>query len=180
MNYYVIKTEYVGPNQDQHVDDDRIEIRTAPARTNSSHEIKLGGWCGTTNDWAVYAHGEYRTEQEARDYIEKQFGPVREGEDVDAFTGFDEDGEPTTPIAIFRPGKYIPMDAEGTGNYCWEAVLVDITADTTDEQIEALIKTYEAEVNDEGYTLDKRALEDSMAQRRDDLLAERQAEEDDN
>jgi hypothetical protein len=179
MNYYVIKTEYVGPNQDQHVDDDRIEIRTAPARTNSSNEVRLDGWCGTTNDWAVYAHGEYETEQEARHYIEENFGPVREGDDADNYMTFDEEGEPITAVAVFRFGKYAPMNAEATGNYCWEGVRADITADTTDEQIEALIEQYEESVNDEGYTLDRRALEDSMTQRRDDLLAERQAEEDD-
>lgn len=179
IRYYVVKIDYVGPNQDQHADDDRIEIRTNPARTNMSHEVKLDGWCGTTNDWAVYAHGEYVTEQAARDYIQETFGPVREDEEAGDYIGVDKDGEPIQAVAVFRPGKYIPMDAEATGNYCWEGIKVDIKADTTDEQIEALVEQYEAEVNEEGYTLDKRALSESMEARRDELKAEAETEEND-
>ena len=164
MNYYVIETNYVGPNRDQHVDDDRIEISTIPARTNSSKEIKLEGWCGTTNDWAVFAHGQFDTQAEAEAFIAEQFGPVREaGEDEFPF-GFD-DGV----VACFRKGKYIPMDAEGTGNYCWPGIEVDITADTTDEEIDALVEQYESIVNGEGYTLDKRSLWETMESRRDQL-----------
>lgn len=177
--FYVIETNYVGPNPDQHVDDDCIEISTQPARTNMSHEIKLEGWCGTTNDWATYAHGEYETEQDARNYIKETFGPVREDDETDYYIGYDEDGEPIMPVAVFRPGKYIPMDAEGTGNFTWEGVRTDITADTTDEQIEALIAQYEVLANEDGYTLDKRSLSDSMESRRDDLRAEAEADEDD-
>lgn len=175
--FYVIKIDYVGPNPDQHVDDDRIEIRTTPARTNQRHEVCLDGWCGTTNDWAVFARGEYATEQEARDYIAETYGPVREDEDVGDPIGIDADGEPIMAVAVFRPGKYIPMDAEGTGNWAWTGIEVDIKADTTDEQIETLVEQYEAEVNEEGYTLNKRALSDSMERRRDDLKAK--ADEDD-
>lgn len=179
MSYYIIKTEYVGPNQDQHVDDNRIEIRTNPARTNMSHEVKLDGWCGTTNDWAVYAHGKYETEKEARDYIEETFGPVREDEEEGDYIGVDDDGNPIQAVATFRPGKYIPMDAEATGNYCWEGIKVDITATTTDDEIEALVKQYEADVNEDGYTLNKRALSDSMEARRDELKAEAEEADDD-
>jgi hypothetical protein len=176
--YYIIEREYVGPNQDQNVDSHTYTIQTIPARTNMSREVRTDGWCGTTNDWALYARGEYETEQAARDYIEENYGPVREGDDSGNYIGMDDDGEPIEAIAVFRPGKYIPMDAEGTGNYCWEGIRTDITADTTDGQIEALIDQYETEVNGEGYTLDKRSLSDSMESRRDGLLAERQADDD--
>jgi len=30
---------------------------TEPLRTNSSHEIRVGGWCGTNNGVATYARG---------------------------------------------------------------------------------------------------------------------------
>ena len=78
--YYIIETNYAGANKnrDQYVDLDRIEIRTAPAKTNMSHQVRIEGWCGTTNDWAVYAHGEYATIAEARAAIAETFGKVRE------------------------------------------------------------------------------------------------------
>lgn len=78
--YYLIENKYVGPNQrqDQYIDLDTIEISTSPAITNSSHEERIEGWCGTTNDWAVYAHGEYGTIEEARAAITDKFGDVRD------------------------------------------------------------------------------------------------------
>ena len=78
--YYVIETNYAGPNHDQHADADIIEISTAPAITNSSHEVRIEGWCGTTNDWAVYAHGEYASAEEARAAIAEKFGDVRDSD----------------------------------------------------------------------------------------------------
>ena len=33
-SYYVISTEYVGPNPHEHLDADRIEIHTEPGVTN--------------------------------------------------------------------------------------------------------------------------------------------------
>lgn len=90
--YYIIETIYVGPNQnqDEYVDADRIEISTSPATANMSHEKRTEGWCGTTNDWSVYAHGEYATIEEARAAITEKFGEVRES-DGDSFESDDED-----------------------------------------------------------------------------------------
>ena len=36
---------------------EKWDIHTSPAHTNMSHQPRLRGWCGTTNDVAVYAHG---------------------------------------------------------------------------------------------------------------------------
>ena len=44
--YYIIEHKYVGPNPDQNIDADWIEIDTVPATTNSSHEDRIEGWCG--------------------------------------------------------------------------------------------------------------------------------------
>lgn len=35
----------------------RYDLCDRPARTNQSHEYRLEGWCGTTNDVSVYAQG---------------------------------------------------------------------------------------------------------------------------
>lgn len=43
--------------QDQNNASERWSLRERPAHTNQSHEPRLTGWCGTTNNRAVFAHG---------------------------------------------------------------------------------------------------------------------------
>jgi hypothetical protein len=164
--YYVIETKYVGPNQnqDQYVDADTIEIRTSPALTNSSHEERTEGWCGTTNDWAVYAHGEYATIEEARAAITEEFGEVR---DADANgDSFDSDDEAV--VETYKPGQYAPMSSQATADWAYDGIQSDIEADTTDERIAELVAEYEEEANDHGYTLSS-DLERFMMDRRQEL-----------
>jgi hypothetical protein len=175
--YYIIETNYVGPNQgqDQYADVDTIEISTAPAITNSSHEERIDGWCGTTNDWSVYAHGEYATIEEARVAIKNKFGPVRD---------FDADGSPfesgdENVVEIYKPGKYAFMGRQATADWAWSGIEIDIKADTTDERIDALICEYEAEANKLGYTLDSVLENEMWAHRqrlRDEMHEELEAE----
>ena len=156
--YYIIETKYVGPNQ-THVDVDTIEISTSAAITNSSHEERTEGWCGTTNDWAVYAHGEYATIEEARAAITEEFGEVRDS---------DANGD---SVETYKPGKYAPMSRQDTADWAYEGFRFDIKADTTDERIAELVTEYEAEANRNGYTLDS-DLEDFMQERRQELRDE--------
>jgi hypothetical protein len=167
--YYIIETKYVGPNKglDQHVDLDLIEISTSPAITNSSHEERTEDWCGTTNDWAVYAHGEYATIEAARAAITTKFGEVRDSDpNGDSFESDDED-----VIETYKPGKYAPMSSQATADWAYEGIQSDIEADTTDERIAELVAEYEAEANSNGYTLDS-DLEDLMKERRQELRDE--------
>jgi len=167
--YYIIETNYVGPNQtqDQYVDVDKIEISTSPAITNSSHEERTEGWCGTTNDWAVYAHGEYATIEEARAAITDKFGEVRDSDaNGDSFESYDED-----VVEVYKPGKYTPMSSQATADWAYEGIKSDIEADTTDERIAELVAEYEAEANSNGYTLDS-DLEYFMQERRQELRDE--------
>lgn len=145
QKFYVIETQYNGPNQDssQYCDADSISISTCPARGNMSGDVILEGWCGTTNDWAVYAHGEFDTQDEAEAAIRAKFGDVR---DVDAngdefFTDEDE-------VAVFKPGKYEELSDEDTANWIYEA-LSEISADTTDEELEQFEKLMEQSANSE-------------------------------
>lgn len=165
--YYIIETNYVGPNHDQHVDADRIEISTTPAITNRSHEIRLDGWCGTTNDWAVYAHGEYATIEAARAAIAEKFGDVR---DRDA-NGYSFESDDEDVVEVYKPGKYTPMSSQATADWAYEGIQSDIEADTTDERIAELVAAYEAEANSCGYTLHS-DLEDFMKERRRELRDE--------
>lgn len=165
--YYVIETNYVGSNQtqDQYVDVDKIEISTSPAITNSSHEERTEGWCGTTNDWAVFAHGEYATIEEARAAIAEKFGEVRDA-NGDSFESDDEN-----VVETYKPGKYVPMSSQATADWAYEGIQSDIVADTTDERIDELVTEYEAEANSNGYTLDS-GLEGFMQERRQELRDE--------
>lgn len=131
--FYLIETNYVGPNQDQNADADAVRIQTKPGRTNSSHEERTEGWLGTTNDWAEYARGKYETEEAARAAIEDLFGECREVE-LEACI---DDGV----VAAFRLGKFEPMNREATENWIYSGLKCDVTADTTDEQLETLIET---------------------------------------
>lgn len=69
--FYLIESQYVGPNQKDSrghwIGDSRVlEIRTEPGRTNMSQEVRYSGWLGTTNDCCLIAHGRYDTVEEAR------------------------------------------------------------------------------------------------------------------
>ena len=147
--YYVVETKYVGPNQDtdKYIDADRIDITTEPATGNMSGEVCLDGWCGTTDDWSVHAHGEYKTLDEARQAVESKFAPCREDEDIPQYAEYEG------VVARFRPGKYAPMSSEMAADWMYELVKDDIDADTSDERLEELVKEYEGAANDEGGTL---------------------------
>lgn len=167
--YYIIETIYTGPNwdQDQYVDADRIEITTTPAIGNCSREVCIDGWCGTTNDWAVYAHGEYETLEEARDAIIETFGVVRDSDpNGDSFESFDEN-----VVETYKTGKYATMSRQATADWAYEGIKSDIEADTTDERIAELVEEYEEEANRQGFTLDS-DLDCFMLDRRQELRAE--------
>lgn len=167
--YYIIETSYVGPNrsQDQYVDVDKIEISTSPAITNSSCKVRLDGWCGTTNDWAIYAHGEYATIEEARAAIHEKFSEVR---DSDA-NGYRFESDEEDVVEIYKPGRYAPMSSQDTADWVHVGIQADIEADTTDERIAELVAEYEVDVNRNGYTLDS-DLEYFMQERRQELRDE--------
>nr|WP_319776016.1 hypothetical protein [uncultured Sphaerochaeta sp.] len=142
---YIIEENYVGPNQDQHIDDDVIKISTDPARKNMSKEICLDGWCGTTDDWAVYARGEYESVEAAREHIKETYKDARE---IDDF--YDEGG---LIKAVYKPGKYEPLCKEATGNFIYDSLKESVNASTTDAEISALVDDWEAAAHEEGYTL---------------------------
>lgn len=72
--FYIITTEYVGPNKrdskNNIIGDSCVaEILSKCPRTNCSNEPRISGWLGTTNDISVTAHGEFDTIEEARDAV---------------------------------------------------------------------------------------------------------------
>ena len=145
MKHYVIEVNYVGPNRDQNIDADTIKITTEPATHNMSGTPCLDGWCGTTNDWAVYARGEFPNLEAAEAYIKANYKDARE---IDDF--YDEGG---TVKAVYKPGKYEPIGKEATGNFIFDSLKESVTASTTDDEISALVDEWEREANSQGCTL---------------------------
>ena len=142
---FIIEENYVGPNRDQHIDADTIKITTEPATHNMSGTPCLDGWCGTTNDWATYARGEFPNLEAAEAFIRENYKDVRE---IDDF--YDEGG---TVKAVYKPGKYEPISKEATGNFIYDSLHDSVTESTTDDEIRALVDEWEAAANDEGWTL---------------------------
>lgn len=165
--YYIIETKYVGPNQDQYVDANRIEITTVPAVTNSSRETCLDGWCGTTNDWAIFARGQYDSVDEARAAIAEIFGDVR---DRDA-NGDPFESDEEHVVEIYRPGRWEPMSVEVTGEFFHDDI-ESVGADWTDDQIAELIDDCIAAAHDQGMEPDRHELVVAMESRREEARDE--------
>ena len=110
-----------------------------------SNEVCLDGWCGTTNDWATYARGEFPNLEAAEAYIKANYKDARE---IDDF--YDEGG---TVKAVYKPGKYEPISKEATGNFIYDSLVDSVTQTTTDDEIRALVDDWEREANGQGCTL---------------------------
>lgn len=167
--FYIIKTVYVGPNQDseKYEDCDKIEISTCPATTNSSKETCVQGWCGTTQDFSVHAYGAYSTIEQARATIADRFGDMRNC-DID---GNDFESDDEAVVEVYKFGKYIKMSSTTTAAWASDLILTDITAHTTDDRIAELVAYYETEANRFGYSLDS-DIDDFMIERRKELRDE--------
>jgi hypothetical protein len=157
--YYVIETNYVGPND--LYDPDTIGIYTQPAYGNMSKEPVVDGWAGTTNDWATYAHGEFDTLEDARAKIEEMYPDRREVE-------VDELHEDC--VELWKPGKYAIMTREDTADWLYEDMR-ELTGKESDEKLEEIIGNAESNANDEGCTLHSDAFS-ILADERDRVMAE--------
>lgn len=170
--YYIIERKYVGPNpyRAEYIDADEITISTIPALTNSSYQVRTDGWCGTTDDYSIHAHGAYETIEGARAALAEKFGTVRAQElgEYDSLENITEK---------YKKGECIPMSDEETADWAYFGMQTDISADTTDERIEALVSLYQDDAREQGYVLDD-DLDDQMRKHRQKLRDERSQEED--
>lgn len=164
--YYVIHVDYVGPNRQQNLNAERVDIDTECGRTNMSAERRPEGWLGETNGWTEYAHGEFQTLDEARAYVEKTWD-VRLDED------FDPRFETGSTVARYLVGDMPMWNAESTSDWAAYGFEEAIKATTTDAEIEALAAEWEAELRDQECAHPyPGAIEKSMFHFRDDLVAE--------
>lgn len=142
--YYIIETEYVGPNAHENAGRHWIAIATEPAVNNGNGEPCVNGWCGTTNDYCVTAHGAYETLEEAEAALDKTFPEKR---DWNGYTDFDD-------VVRYGYGKFEPMNFSEAEDWLYEAMRTDITTETTDDEIDALAIGYEDIANSENYTIE--------------------------
>lgn len=161
MSFYVVKYEYVGPNQDEWLNLDHIVIQTEPATKYGSNEEVISGHVYTYNDVAHYAHGEYETLEEARAYIDSTWH-ARPNDDDLIGRGYHA-GE----IECFLIGERESMTAEWSREWCQDAGS-EITKDTSDEDIEKLVKWLKTVALDEiNQNLDTRAVTKMLIEERD-------------
>ena len=173
--FYLVTKVYVGPNQDdRYLNSDVIEVWNEPARTNSSNEVLINGWCGTSNDWSIRAYGEYETLQEALDEMHDSFD-VREYQYEDWSSDDSFIGDHV--VERYYLGKYYDMSAEGTAIWVYEYMVKDITAETTDDQIEELLRKYEDECYSENWSPHP-CLVDCLYEYRQDLRDELKDDDD--
>lgn len=143
--YYVISHRYVGPNIDQNMNKDTVGVFTTPACGNMSRQPIVAGWCGTTNGWSEHAHGEYNSLSEATAFIISKFD-VRDINDQETMLVREEEA-----VELFLIGRYTKMSKEATGEWLYHEFRNSLTIETTDEEIQKLVKVWMAEVNRDGY-----------------------------
>ncbi|MDP2142252.1 MAG: hypothetical protein Q8L20_15715 [Gammaproteobacteria bacterium] len=97
--------------------------------------------------------GEYESLEEARQAFFEFYPEHRAAEDDDivplneVFDGV---------VAVFKPGKFQPLGGEGSLIWINNNVQRDITAATSDDEIEQLWVSYQLQANQEGNELDER------------------------
>lgn len=170
--FYVIETVYVGPNEtdERYIDTHSFEISTRPAVGNLDHEPRTSGWCGTTNDWSIDAHGEFATQEAAENWIKEYLADIgcREDDMEDDDDPFDSD-----VVARYLPGRYAPLTPEHTQDWVNPA-LDEVTRDTTDDEISVMVAQLVEDCRDE-MELDphvdtlREEIEDRRQEQRDEL-----------
>lgn len=143
QTYYVIESNYVGPND--LFDPDHIGIYVTPELGNMSGEPVIEGWAGTTGDWARYGRGAFGTLEEARARIEELYPDRRE----------EESGSPEC-LEVYRLGELAEMTRALTADWLSDAKL---TGKETDDDLADILDIAEDNANSDGMTLSPDALE---------------------
>jgi hypothetical protein len=131
--YYLVETEWVGPDPDEHVLEHTFTITTEQPLTNLGRQpLDKPGWLGTTNDWDERYHGMFSRREDAILHMHKHYPrAVESDEDEDEFLVHPE--ESTSDIDDWIDGG-----------------CDDVDADTTDEEIKEIARKIEADANEQG------------------------------
>jgi len=175
--FYLILSEYVGPNRKDSrghwIGDSRVmNICSRAGRTNSSRQELINGWLGTTNDNSLTACGEYDSIEAARSEAHR-LGFTSEAVSEDEYPSIDDDDDTIvqwiSPVAARE--QWDADDWFHTGcsrddtrqNY-------GITDKTTDDELDAIIETAEAEA--EANNAEPHGLDDLFYELRNELIDE--------
>jgi hypothetical protein len=159
--YQVIEKLYVGIDQEleRHRDDDHIEIE----RLAFDDENVLN-YTGNYRhqDWSITVYGCYESLAKAQIAVKTIFGDVR---------ATDPRGNPfpaqhSNVIAVFKPGKYHPVGCEKTLHATRDSIAHDVTALTSDEEIDELATIHHDHANRHGFSY-HRTLRDMMIAHRE-------------
>jgi len=147
-------------------------IQTAPACGNLSGDPITDGWCGTTDDWAECAHGEYCTLEEAQEAVRRLIGCDRlHHHACDSETGFpggwDEHDETLVECYSRQDLTWTTWDT-GEWLYGQDAHPDGVTAETTDEELAGLADEAEAIAEMDRVRLDGEGVLDVLTRDRDE------------
>lgn len=171
--FYVIEKKYVGPNQDQHIDDDCIIISTQPAVYNMTGNVCTAGWCGTTNDWATFALGVYDTMDDA-DAAVRALGPVRDTDPGTDEAYYDPYDDENGVLARYKRGLLTPMSRDESISWSYETIADQLSYASTDADIAGILTWLTEEARYQGYTIDIESVSDYMSKRRAELIEEQE------
>ena len=167
MSYYIDWHIYHGPDplDERNINADCAIIRRGPS---------------------PYGEADYPTIEDARAAVAAEWPEHREVTEADghdwpdryAIEGRPDDGE---PVEVYKPGKYPRATADTSVGWYIEAIADAVTADTTDDEIEALVDRWRAEYEEDdiGYVrhlIDWDAIRDYAIEHRDALRAEDDAD----
>lgn len=163
--FYVVETRYVGPNKEQHLNDDEIVITTEPPKTISTGEELTEGWLGTYGDYSHYAWGKFEDLDKAIEAAQEECG--EEGYREEIVTAADEfDGI----VYRLKVGTYPKVGDRATREGFYDDIQQFVKADMSDDQLWDEASLW---VSDCAYTqdvlYDTDALFDEMVKRRDEL-----------
>ena len=175
--FYLVVDEYVGPNKKDStgnfIGDSRVaEIWNKAQKTNSSHEDRIEGWLGTTNDNSRTAYGEFETIEEAR-AAATELGFSEERDIYGEYYTFDEN-DSVIEAYVSKEASLEQWDADdwfySSNSRESIAESYGITKDTTDDQLFEIARDAEKEAESDGIKLHNCYA--SMEELRDYLIEE--------
>lgn len=153
MTYYLTAHEWTGVDRADHLNEDRIVIRTEPLRGNGpEHPVIITGWAGTNDNLANHAHGAYDTLEAVRAALRAEWPDA-------VAVDWERDDDPAA-VEVYRPDPLEHLDAGSTLDWVSDAMPASLTAD----QVPALVQEWADVARADGLVLDTRALERHLSQ----------------
>jgi len=144
--YYLIRIEDQQPDKHNFEPNPVMLVQTEPGRMNMSGKPSTDGWLGTTNNQSYFAFGEFDCLEDALDAAD------REGFTEEYYESIYLQDPSVVAVIITKEDSLQQAYA-----YDWfsfvDAEELGITADTTDRELQQIIKDLEEEAYEEGFIL---------------------------